>query len=157
MTSDYLFILKYYAVRNSKCFPKICENVSKTIFSPQNQGHIPRKWQKKIIIWMGWALANIYGKLSLIHSWILFCRKLKIFPKLCENVSKNYVFSPKSRSHALEMAKVFIVWVGGLKYMTNDYLITFKYYVMRNNTLFQKIFEQCLKLTFFTPKIDKKT
>ena len=98
--------------------------------------------------WMDWRTSPYHNTSRLKMGVLIYFQNMwKCLQKLC--------FPPKSSSHALEMAKAFIIWVGGLKYMTNDYLLIFKYYVLRNYKILPKIFEKCLKLTFSTPKIDK--
>ena len=69
----------------------------KTMFSPQNKGPIPIKWQNHSVLN---ALAKRYDDQILIHFLKVCLSKDKIFPEICENLYKSYVFSPKQRFYS---------------------------------------------------------
>ena len=80
-----------------KIFPEICEkNVKKMMFSPQNEGLIPNKLPNYSFFMPQLMLCGI-----ITHSQLnsVLQEKYKIFPEICEKMSKICVFYPKIDSN----------------------------------------------------------
>ena len=102
---------------NYKIFPEICEKVSKIDVFSQKRRSYSKQITKLFILWM----YQLIGCRIITHSQLnrLLQGNYKIFPEICEKVSKIDVFSQKRRSSSEQITKLLICLDASPNVMSN--------------------------------------
>ena len=133
-----------------KYFQKSVKKCQKLMFLPKNKGLNYQQFAKLLIFWMlllMWRQIITHLQLNSVLQ-----EKYKIFPEICEKVSKINVFSPKWRSYSKQITKLLICWMPQLMWFRIITHSQLNRVIQEKYKIFPEICEKMSKIDCFLPK-----